>query len=154
MRVYEFEGDVLLDLSIYDHKGSRIGRQSPAEGGPKSFEPACAAKHWERIKRPSFPIVPRWMPNGDGTASLRMWAGDRLPPANWTPPEPARKPTVKAPDNPPFLSLEEYEHLADLFASANDPVSAKIGAKAAEVVAWLKRLRGSTSPTKTEPQGE
>jgi len=44
----------LLDLVIFNRNGTRIGRQSPGMGGPRSFEPACSSQRWERIQRPDF----------------------------------------------------------------------------------------------------
>ena len=51
---YEFDGEWLLDIVLYAHDGTRIGRESPACGGPKGFEPACAASRWEPIDKPDF----------------------------------------------------------------------------------------------------
>lgn len=85
--VYEVTpGEVLLDLVIYNHLGGLVGRTTPACGGPRNFEPACPAEGWERIEKPRFPIGLKWISGPDGRAVARMWAGDRLPPANWTPP--------------------------------------------------------------------
>lgn len=85
-RVYRNQGEVLLDLVIYDRSGERVGRESPAMGGPRTFEPCCPAEHYQRITKPRFPLVPRWVPNGDGSATMRVVGGNPLPPANWTPP--------------------------------------------------------------------
>lgn len=47
----------LLDIVLYDWKtGDKTGRESPAAGGPRHFEPACPAKHWLRIYPPTFPL--------------------------------------------------------------------------------------------------
>lgn len=51
---------VLLDLVFYNRDGKRIGRESPAMGGPKKYEPACAAEHWLHIERPDFDILPTY----------------------------------------------------------------------------------------------
>jgi len=75
---------VLLDLVLYDRDGSRIGRKSPACGGPSGFEPACAADYWERITPPLFPVSLQWVPDGDGSIA-RYVAGTVLPPANYLP---------------------------------------------------------------------
>jgi hypothetical protein len=32
-------GEVLIDLVLYNRSGERIGRDSPAMGGPRTFEP-------------------------------------------------------------------------------------------------------------------
>lgn len=45
-----------LDLVLYDRMGNRIGRESPAFGGPRGFEPCCHAEHWRRIHEPVFPV--------------------------------------------------------------------------------------------------
>ncbi len=97
--VWRCGDEVMLDLWIFTHKGKRVGRESPACGGPRTFEPACPAQHWERIGEPSFPITPQWISNGDGTASGRMWAGKRLPPANWKQPERRGGAKVSLPDD-------------------------------------------------------
>lgn len=82
--VYEGDpGEVLLDLVYYDRSGERLGRVSPPEGGPRTFEPACSAEGWERVSEPYFPIQLRGVPSGDGRSVLRFWAGERLPPAKW-----------------------------------------------------------------------
>lgn|SRR5574337_473951 len=54
--IYECQGDLLLDIVVYDLKGNRVGRKSPPEGGPTSYEPACPAKNYASIKKPEFPI--------------------------------------------------------------------------------------------------
>lgn len=48
---------LLLDIALYDRDGELIGRESPAMGGPKGFEPACTAIHWQEIKKPRFPLT-------------------------------------------------------------------------------------------------
>lgn len=50
----ESSGGVLLDVALYAPDGERIGRISPAEGGPTTFEPACAAARWALIEKPEF----------------------------------------------------------------------------------------------------
>jgi hypothetical protein len=108
--VYRDCEDILLDLVIYDWKGNRVGRESPVCGGPRSFEPACDAKDWQRIARPAFPVTPKWMPNETGGVTARTWAGQRLPPANYTP-KPRRTP-ASAPATDPALRLA-LEQIAD-----------------------------------------
>lgn len=84
--VWEGEpGEVLLDLIMFNHAGDQLGRVSPVMGGPRTFEPACSSESWKRIKEPSFPIRMVWLPDGKGRKVARFWAGDRLPPASWTP---------------------------------------------------------------------
>jgi len=48
-----------LDLVFYERSGDRLGRVSPPMGGPRGFEPACAAENWRLIEPPNFPL-PRW----------------------------------------------------------------------------------------------
>ena len=97
--VYGDEDEVLLDLIVFDLSGERVGRASPACGGPRTFEPACAADGWERVPEPRFPILPVWVPQADGSAVMRPWAGDRLPPAKWVRPRRKRRSTSIIPDN-------------------------------------------------------
>ena len=55
-------GDDALDLIFYSGSGERIGRLSPAAGGPKTFEPFCSAVTWVQIEPPPFHEVAsaRW----------------------------------------------------------------------------------------------
>lgn len=46
----------IMDVTLYRANGERIGRASPAMGGPRSFEPALPVDHWDRIQDPSFPM--------------------------------------------------------------------------------------------------
>lgn len=50
------DNEWVMDVSLYSADGKRIGRSSPACGGPRSFEPAIPCKMWERIEKPSFPM--------------------------------------------------------------------------------------------------
>lgn len=59
---YWESGRVVMDLSIYDVNGTRVGRTSPAMGGPKTFEPACDLGDWKRIAKPKFPLDMLWLP--------------------------------------------------------------------------------------------
>lgn len=144
VRVYRCGDDVLLDLSIYSHKGDRLGRTSPAMGGPKRIEPACDAKNWERIAEPDFPITLKWVPGDDGKVSARYWAGNRLPPANYIPRprKPKAKPVPRHSDFPAQMNREELAHLVDLFNGANDPISQSIAAKSAAMIVWLYKIYG------------
>ncbi len=45
-----------LDLVIYSRSGERIGRESPAMGGPRGFEPCCSASDWAPIRKPAFSL--------------------------------------------------------------------------------------------------
>jgi hypothetical protein len=83
--VYGDEGDVLLDLCLYNRDGDKIGRESPAMGGPRTFEPAVSGKDWHRIKPPKFPVMLKWVPNEKGGSTSRYWLGDKLPPLDWMP---------------------------------------------------------------------
>lgn len=56
---YEFSGVLHIDVALYNRDGERIGRESPACGGPTSFEPACTAEGWVVIEEPDFPISKR-----------------------------------------------------------------------------------------------
>jgi len=47
----------VADLVLYSPDGIRIGRESPAMGGPRSFEPAVPVEYWERIEKPVFPLT-------------------------------------------------------------------------------------------------
>jgi hypothetical protein len=79
------EEEILFDLIMYDWDGEKLGRISEAMGGPRSFEPACSIEGWRRIAQPEFPVSLKWRPSGKGKVTARHWAGETLPPANWTP---------------------------------------------------------------------
>lgn len=53
---------ILVDLYLYSINGVRTGRESPAMGGPRTFEPACEYEGWERIEEPRWPIRIRSVP--------------------------------------------------------------------------------------------
>jgi len=89
LRVYEDGSDILLDLVRYAPNGTKLGRVSPAMGGPRTFEPACTAAGWQRIKAPQFPMK---LTRGE-KGIVRYW-GEPLPPADWTPPK--RRARVRA----------------------------------------------------------
>lgn len=61
------DGDVLVDLWLYGSDGVKIGRDSPAQGGPRSYEPACPYEYWSRVKKPNFPVYARLpeLPDGE-----------------------------------------------------------------------------------------
>ena len=42
----------VADLVLYAADGRRIGRESPAMGGPRDFEPAEPPPGWRLIKKP------------------------------------------------------------------------------------------------------
>ncbi|TLX16408.1 hypothetical protein [Rhizobium sp. MHM7A] len=52
------DGEVKLygDLWLYNYNGDRIGRESPALGGPQTYEPFCDLSSYQRIEEPEFPI--------------------------------------------------------------------------------------------------
>ena len=56
-QVYELDGETLLDLIFYSYDGEKIGRESPAMGGPTTFEPCCGAEFWEPIAQPDFDLL-------------------------------------------------------------------------------------------------
>ncbi len=69
----EHEKQFLANLTILAFTGHDMKRQSPAEGGPKAFEPAIPIdEFWERIEDPEWPvrIVHKWVDNGKGVSSL------------------------------------------------------------------------------------
>lgn len=49
-----YPGHNALDLIFYSGSGERIGRLSPAMGGPNGFEPFCGAESWVEIEPPPF----------------------------------------------------------------------------------------------------
>lgn len=55
-RVKFVHEDGLLDLVMYDRAGTRLGRTSPAMGGPRHFEPCCSPEGWRPIEEPGFPL--------------------------------------------------------------------------------------------------
>lgn len=65
---YGTAGDLLLDVVIYSKDGERLGRVSPACGGPRGFEPACPAEVWTLIEAPDFNYL----------AQARYGWGDRV----------------------------------------------------------------------------
>lgn len=83
--VYECSGEALADLVLYDRKGNRVGRELPACGGPRTFEPACSLDGWHRIAEPSFPIELKWIPNGEGSVVGGYYAGAPLPARQYVP---------------------------------------------------------------------
>jgi hypothetical protein len=85
--IREFEGEIVFDLIMYDRDGEKIGRTSPALGGPTTFEPMCSIEGWDRVVQPTFPMEPQWVVQSDGTRVAMLWSA-RLPPANWKKPKP------------------------------------------------------------------
>lgn len=93
------DGAVFLDLVMYNRKGDKLGRVSPAMGGPRSFEPWCELGSWRRVHAPKFPISLSRV-----GYTIRPYAGDALPPADWTPPRKRdreirrRRPAIPSPN--------------------------------------------------------
>lgn len=83
--VYECSGEILADLVLYSRKGARVGRESPACGGPRTFEPACSLEGWHRITEPVFPLELKWIPTGKGSVVGGYCAGNPLPARQYTP---------------------------------------------------------------------
>lgn len=54
---YVCMGELSLDIVLYQHDGTKIGRESPAMGGPRGYEPACGADNWEPIETPDFDLL-------------------------------------------------------------------------------------------------
>lgn len=114
--VYDCEGEILLDLVMYDRNGEKIGRISPACGGPRNYEPACSASIWERIEAPVFPLTLKWIPQEDGGKTARYWTGKRLPPAQWQRKPRKIKISLKEQENPDFRKALEA-----IASGHNDP---------------------------------
>lgn len=107
LRVYEDRGEVVFDLIMFGDNGDKLGRVSPACGGPRTFEPYCSIDGWRRIKEPEFPLTLKWVSDGNGGRVARRWAGETQPPANYTP-KPRRVAFVRRPaDDPIRKALEE-----------------------------------------------
>lgn len=85
--VYRMGGEVLVDLVLYSRAGDKVGRESPAMGGPRNYEPACPWKDWQRIEEPDFPLTLEWLSNGEGGRTAGFGAQKVLPERNWTKPE-------------------------------------------------------------------
>lgn len=56
-RIKNIHDDGSLDLVLYSRAGNSIGRQSPAMGGPRGYEPCCDRENWKAIKPPVFPLM-------------------------------------------------------------------------------------------------
>jgi hypothetical protein len=105
--VYRESADVVLvDLFIYDRDGNKVGRESPVLGGPRKFEPALDWKDWKRIERPSFPIVLRNIPVGNGKVTIGYASLAKvLPDREWVRPKKRRLVSVPG----VVTSNEDYE---------------------------------------------
>lgn len=78
--------ETVIHVVLYQHTGEKIGRESPIEGGPRSFEPCCSYTSWYRIDKPDFPVTLKWIDNGDGTRTARYYSGPQLPDRKWVRP--------------------------------------------------------------------
>lgn len=54
MDAYVVDGELLLDLVMFRRDGTKVGRVSPACGGPRGFEPAMPASAWGLIEEPDW----------------------------------------------------------------------------------------------------
>jgi hypothetical protein len=66
---WEDDGEFLMNVALYSPEGAKIGRLSPALGGPKSFEPAVPCKCYHTICEPTFPL--KLDSYGDWKAALK-----------------------------------------------------------------------------------
>ena len=123
-----FGHEVILDIILYSHNGDKTGRESPACGGPRTFEPACSARYWHRIAEPHFPIAIRWVEDEKGLKYARHYAGETLPPANWK--KPVRKAKFRIPETNDRFTREELARIAEHFSGANDDLAKMIFEKA------------------------
>ncbi|MGE8659087.1 MAG: hypothetical protein ACN6O8_20275 [Achromobacter sp.] len=55
-RVKEVHSDGLIDIVFYGRDGTKLGRLSPAMGGPRHFDPCCSPVGWQLIQKPEFPL--------------------------------------------------------------------------------------------------
>ena len=117
--VYVIDGEPLANIKIHDRTGRNIGRESPAEGGTKKFEPAVPLKGWSRINRPAFPIeICRIPVEGEpGRYRLGYHFGHPLPARTWTRPKPRAR--VVAETKPNAL-VEALRAIADGHNDARD----------------------------------
>jgi len=67
------DGEVKLygDLWLYSYDGDKIGRESPALGGARSYEPFCDLSDYRRIEEPEFPIGLHAFDTGDTSYTFR-----------------------------------------------------------------------------------
>lgn len=86
-QVHWWDDEALLDLWIYEDSGHRVGRESPALGGPKTYEPMCSCEFWHRLEgEPEWPVQVKWVDQDDGTVAMKKFAGPRASgPANYAP---------------------------------------------------------------------
>lgn len=62
-KVKEVWSDGSIDVVVYTPHGERVGRRSPPEGGPTSYEPCLTASRFALIEEPAFPLkVSKFVP--------------------------------------------------------------------------------------------
>lgn len=88
--VYYYEETILVDLYMWDYSGLKMGRISPVEGGPRTFEPACPYEGWFRITAPEFPIRLTWQPTSDGKVTATYFTGKKVSDRQWIRPKRGR----------------------------------------------------------------
>ncbi len=64
--VYDLFDERLADIVYYSPTGHRVGRISPALGGPANFEPAVDTEHMVPIEEPEWPIRANHQFSGKG----------------------------------------------------------------------------------------
>ncbi|UTC29718.1 hypothetical protein BAJUN_00880 [Bajunvirus bajun] len=69
------KGEILMNVVLFSMDGDKVGRDSPAMGGPRTFEPCVPFdERWTRIEPPDFPLiaepVQRPVPDKPGTVVL------------------------------------------------------------------------------------
>lgn len=146
--VYRDEHGVAVDLVLYARSGDVIGRESPAMGGPRTFEPSLNYEDWERIDDPKFPIELRWIPDKeDPTRNVAAYAtrGKRLPDLEWT--RPVRKSKTVRARKPSTDFNPEMEAAARRMAAQElrDMFRSKIGSPDALVKRAEELERGADS---------
>ena len=114
--VYRLGGEVLLDVVLFARDGTKIGRESEAMGGPRSFEPACEASAWERIAEPAFPVALVWAYGEDGRRVAVFRAAETLGPADWV-----RRPEQRATSRRAQGNEAMRRALEAIAAGHNDP---------------------------------
>ena len=60
----------MVDVAIYAISGNKVGRESPAMGGPRTYEPWLSYSEWFRIAKPAFPLKLLWVPDADVTGQV------------------------------------------------------------------------------------
>jgi hypothetical protein len=87
VKAVDWDGtEVVVDLVFYANNGEKLGRVSPAMGGPRTFEPSCSWRYWHRVHEPDFPIQISGIPEADGRVRIDYFHGDPLPERQWKKP--------------------------------------------------------------------